>query len=442
MSATKEIKKVTAKELTDKILKEPIPFDKDVDDAAIERLITSRISLLLNKPFFGNIATRLILRNADEWIPTAATDGRYFYYNAHFVMSLRPKEVDFLVGHEVLHVVYDHMGRRGDRDPQLWNIANDYLVNLDLVNDRIGEKITTVNILFDTKYKDFSSEEVYDDLMQDVKDQKEKQISEETSSNNEPSSQDIKDVLGDLIDKVLDDHLDEQSAGEDGKPGPVTMTDAEKKALRDEVREAVLQAAEQVGASNVPGGVKRMIQDLTEPKISWEELIAQQIESTVKSDFSFGRPSRRSWHMDAIMPGMIPGTLIDVCVAIDTSGSISRKMIAEFLSEVQGIMEQFSDYKIHVWCFDTAIHNPQVYTHDNGEGIAEYEPGGGGGTDFMANYDWMKENDIEPKKFIMFTDGYPCGSWGDENYCETVFIINGNKNIDPPFGIWAHYDEQ
>ena len=101
------------------------------DRAVREKLITARVGLLLRASFFGNLATRLKLVNADEWCPTAATDGRNFYYNTRFVNMLRPKEIEFLFGHDVLHCVYDHFGRRGDRDPQLWNIANDYCVNAD-----------------------------------------------------------------------------------------------------------------------------------------------------------------------------------------------------------------------------------------------------------------------------------------------------------------------
>ena len=105
-------------------------------------------------------------------------------------------------------------------------------------------------------------------------------------------------------------------------------------------------------------------------------------------------------------------------------------------------MDQFEDYNLHVWCFDTTIHNPQKFSHDTSDQISEYEAAGFGGTDFEVNWTWMKEEDVEPKKFIVFTDGYPYGSWGDPDYCETVWIINGNKNDEPPFGIWAYYDEQ
>ena len=120
------------------------PTDPKIDHQARERLVTARIGLLLRHSFFGNLATRLKLINADEWCSTAATDGLNFYYNSRFIMKLKVKEVEFLVGHEVLHVVYDHMGRRMSRDPQMWNIADDYVVNADLKRHNIGQFITTV----------------------------------------------------------------------------------------------------------------------------------------------------------------------------------------------------------------------------------------------------------------------------------------------------------
>ena len=68
---------------------------------------------------------------------------------------------------------------------------------------------------------------------------------------------------------------------------------------------------------------------------------------------------------------------------------------------------------------------------------------GGGGTEFMCNWEYMKDNDIVPKKLIMFTDGYPWGQWGEEDYCETVFVIHGNhdKSLNAPFGVTTHYED-
>ena len=170
------------------------PTDPKVDADVREKLITARVGLLLRASFFGNLATRLKLVNADEWCPTAATDGRNFYYNTRFIDMLKPKEVEFLFGHEVLHCVYDHMGRRGDRDPQLWNVADDYCVNADLKKHRVGEFITTVPCLYESKYEGMSAEEVYDILYENAE----------------------KIDIGDLIDKLLDDHLDGEGDGESG----------------------------------------------------------------------------------------------------------------------------------------------------------------------------------------------------------------------------------
>jgi predicted metal-dependent peptidase len=389
------------------------------DAAAREKLVTARIGLLLKAPFFGNLATRLQLTNADAWCGTAATDGRKFYYNSEFINNLPLKQLEFLFGHEVLHVVYDHMGRRGNRDPKLWNIADDYCVNSDLIEQRVGEKIPVA--LYDAKFKGQSAEEVYDYLYENAE----------------------KIDIGKLLQQVLDEHLDGDGDGEGDDEGGnrPKLSKAEMDAIRDEIKEAVLQAAQAVGAGNLPAGVKRMIKDLTEPVISWQELLQQQIQSIIKDDFTWLRPSRRGWHMDAIMPGTKPGETIDICIAIDTSGSISERDIKDFMSEIQGIMDSYNEYKIKVWCFDTEVYNEQSFTSENLDDISSYEPAGGGGTDFMANWEYMKENNIEPKKFIMFTDGMPFGEWGEENYCDTVWIIKGNPGCEPPWGIWAHYEE-
>ena len=397
--------------------------DPKKDTAAREKLITARIGLLLKAPFFGNMATRLQLINADEWCGTAATDGRKFYYNSEFINSLPLKQLEFLFGHEVLHVIYDHMDRRGDREPRLSNIAADYCVNADLLDQKIGEKIPVG--LYDAKYKGWSYEEVYDHLYQNA------------------DKININKLMSQLLDEHLDGEDDSDGDGDGDKDsnGRPRLSAADKQAIKDEVKEAMLAAAQAVGAGNLPAGVKRLVQDMTEPVINWKELIQQQIQSTVKDDWTWMRPSRRGWHLDAILPGRKPGEQIDVCIAIDMSGSIGEEDSRAFLSEIRGIMDSYDEYKITVWCFDTDIYNMQVFNSDNMDTIENYQPMGGGGTDFMANWNFMIENNIEPKKFIMFTDGMPFGEWGIEEYCETVWIIKGNPGCEPPWGIWAHYEE-
>jgi len=408
------------------------PTDAKLDREIREKLITARVGLLLRASFFGNLATRLKLVNADEWCSTAATDGRNFYYNSRFVDMLKPKEVEFLFGHEVLHCVYDHFGRRGDRDPMLFNIANDYCVNGDLKKHRVGEFITSVPCLYDSKYEGMASEEIYDLLYENAE----------------------KIDIGQLIDKMLDEHLDGEGNGEgsdkdgDGKEngkggGRPKLSAEERQQIKDEIKEAVLAAAAASdGAGNLPAGVKRIIEDMTAPKMNWRELLRMQLESTIKSDYTWMRNSRRGWHMDAVMPGMKLDPMIDIAVSIDASGSMGDQMLRDFLGEVAGIMEQFPNYRIHVLSFDTRVYNPQQFDSENLDDITGYEIAGGGGTDFDCVFEYFKENEIEPKRHIMFTDGYPNGSWGDEQYCDTVFIIHGSKTIVPPFGQYAYYEEE
>jgi predicted metal-dependent peptidase len=368
------------------------------------------------------------LINADEWCGTAATDGQKFYYNSRFIMMLKPKEVEFLVGHEVLHVVYDHMGRRNNRDPQIWNIADDYAVNADLKRHKVGQFITTVGCLYEQKYDGKPAEEIYDDLMKNVQ----------------------KISVEDLIDQMLDDHLDgDEDEGEadgdgdgKGKSKRPRMSQEEKDRVRQEVKQAIISAAQSAEAGTLPKGVERLIRDTTNPQMPWRELIQTNLTSCIRTDYSWARPSRRSWHMDAIMPGMTPGEEIDVVVTLDMSGSISNKQAQAFLSEVGGMMNAFDGYKVHIFCFDTRTYNPQDFSSENMDLIENYEPMGGGGTDFDCIFEYLKENAIEPKRLIVFTDGYPCGSWGDADYCDTTWIIHGDPNPNPPFGTFALYDEK
>jgi predicted metal-dependent peptidase len=401
-------------------------FNSAEKSKILDKLITARVGLLLRHPFFGNLATRMKLIDASDWCATLATDGRNFYYNNEFVDKLKPKEAEFGFAHEVLHNVFDHMGRRDHRDPQLSNIAADYATNQILKDERIGEVPSFIKIFQDDKYRGKSYEEIYDELY------------------SKAEKIDIS-KLGELLDEHLDGEGDgEDGAGEDGDidgsgKGRPRYTEAEKKQIRDEIKEAMVAAAQSAGAGRVPAGVARMINDFTEPKMDWRQMLRMNIQSIVKSNFSFSRPNRKSQHCGAILPGLMNEETIDVSVAIDMSGSISDKMAKDFLSEVKGIMDEYTDFKLDLWCFDTQVYNYARFTGDTADEIMEYECKGGGGTDFDVNYDFMKEEGIEPKRFIMFTDGYPCGSWGDENYCESLFIVHGNDSIISPFGQTAHY---
>ena len=403
-----------------------------------DRLISARISMLLNCPFYGNLACRLEMKDATEWCPTAATDGKYFYYNRHFVDALKQGELVFLWGHEVEHCVYDHFGRRGDRDPMLWNFANDYVVNSDLIEGNVGERIRLVEILHDYKYRGWMSEEVYDDLYKQA---------EEEGRVFEQSTLDVH-IDMDTSDDDADGNGPEGNTEDDndGSKGPVRYTAEEKKEIQQNFKNATIQAAKSAGAGNLPSGVKRLVDQMTNPQLSWRELLPQEIQSTFKSDYTMSTPSRKGRDEGYYLPGMDRENTIDIAMAIDTSGSMTDPMLIDILTETKGIMDQYTDFKIHLFCFDTEVHNPQEFTEHNMDEFLDYEPAGGGGTDFDCCFDYMKEQGIQPKKFVMFTDGYPWDSWGDENYCDTLFIVHGGgyggRSPVAPFGTTVQYDRK
>jgi predicted metal-dependent peptidase len=325
-------------------------------------------------------------------------------------------------------------------------VAADYVVNDELIETHIGkfptEMIKGVETpvgLYDPKYHGWNSERVYDELL------KEQQQQEQSNPGSGESS------LSEMLDKLLDEHLDPKSGEGDGnsesgggdtpgKSGPAKLTDEERAQLKAEMTEHILNAAKTCSAGNLPGGIKRMIQDLTDPKMNWRELIQTTIDSLIPCDYSYLKMNRKGWGLDAVLPGMTTDKMLKVAVFIDMSGSIGTEQARSFLSEVNGMMQQFQNYEILVGCFDTEVQNVQTFSADNGEDIRTYQPMGGGGTSFECIFDYLKEESIIPETLCIFTDGYPNNTFGDEFYCPTIFLIEGSKVV-PPFGQYAYIEE-
>jgi predicted metal-dependent peptidase len=390
------------------------------EKAIVEKLITARIGLLVKQPFFGSMATRLNLIRADD-IDTAATDGQNFFYNVNFISGLTPQETEFLFGHEVLHNAFEHHIRRSfpdneeianpdgtisnrSRHHMLWNIACDYAVNEILVESKIGHKIDKT--LYDPKYKGLCAEEIYDLLLQNAD----------------------KIDIEELADMLLDEHISDLEKKGKG------LSEGEKQKIREDIRENLLSSA-QNSAGYLPKGVERLVGGITNPIISWRDELRMDIQSVVKYDYTFSNPNKKGMQYGVVLPGMKRDVALDVCIAIDTSGSIDEKTLNVFFSEIQGIMDQYDDYQIRIWSFDAEVHNEQIFRSEEGDDIHSYKPAGGGGTLFEANWDHMKKHDINPSVLIIFTDMYPCSGWGDETYCEDVIFV-GYKSDGriAPFG--------
>lgn len=411
-------------------MKKKLEKIENIDISAVdEKLVKAAVSLLIKHPFFGQMVPHLKRTRAEDWCDTAATDGRNFFYNPAFIHALTTSETVFLYAHEVLHNCFEHHIRRGNRNTKIWNVAADFAINLILVDNNIGKQIP--GTLLDQEFRDLSAEQIYDKIV------------DELDKNNNFKGM----TLDEMVDKILDEHLSglpEDDGGKDGKgkgkskkPNMEGMSEDEKQKLRDEIKSQLLASAQNC-AGNIPKGMGRIIDGLTAPKMNWKEILRTQIQSTIKSDYSFLSPSKKGMSTRFKLPGMKRDETLDICVGIDASGSIVEEDLRAFLSEISGIMSQYNDYQIHVWSYDTQIYNPDIFRADEGRDISSYQVKGGGGTDFMASYDYMKENSIDAKIYINFTDLYPGGSFGDPTYCDTIFVVRGNNKKEAPFGttVW------
>jgi predicted metal-dependent peptidase len=455
------------------------------DDPVRRAIVGARIQLLLHKPFFGQMAMRLDLVDATKWCQTAATDGRRLYYNREFIKKLTPPELEFLVCHEILHCIYMHMTRRGNRDPKLYNMACDYIVNWTIKNENIGSM--PKGGLWKSEYNDdLTSEELYEILLKNcvtVEMTMDEHL-DYAGSNDDDDDEDGEKKRGKNGNQSGEDGDEDGegggSGGEDGEEdgegkgkgkgngkskvrvygedGPPELTKEDIDKIKDSMIQALQETAQSVGAGNVPKGVQRLINKLTAPKMDWRELLDASIRSLIRDDYTYAQPNRRNYaggFDDIIFAGQDFLNTIKIGIAIDTSGSMTDQMLQDFLSEVKGIMEEFRDFELWLWTFDTQCYGLKKFTGANLNDIFEYQMIGRGGTMFECNWEFMMnppETDvdgesisgpIDVERFIMFTDGYPCGTWGEayENFVDTLFVIHGSETIVAPFGMTAYYDD-
>ena len=393
--------------------------------------------------FFGQIASRLNLVKVDQ-IPTCGTDGRRFYYQDDFVNSLSEDEMMFVFAHETWHCILEHVAfpaatefrkyksRQGDRDHKLWNIAADLLINGDLVQMNIG-KMPDCGI-YDSRFnsQNWTTEQIYEKIKQE-EDSGQKQWSNKTTLDVHISPD------GSCDDEQLQEEIKNKCPG---------ISNEEANGLAEDIKYAVKESAKNANLKNAGASgsplLDRTIKELTEGKVDWRDyLIAAIVRCFDTYNFTYAEYNRFNAGLaGAVMPvEEEEGEQIDVTIAMDTSGSISQNELKTFLSEVHGLIAQYNNYKVHIMSFDTKVMNHQEYTEENHTGIMDYEPQGGGGTDFMCVYEYLKHKEIVPEQLIIMTDGMPCGDWGDPDYCPALFLMKHPEAPQPPFGTRIIVDE-
>lgn len=397
------------------------------------RVQKSKVSLMRD-PKFALLSGILMVgkTRVDDNVPTAKTNGRDDTFGREFVKKLKDSELNFVVAHEASHKMFRHLTtwrKLYDEDHRLANIACDHVINIMLRDLDPTERTIAMPRypdgphkgelmgMCDERFRGMHAKQVFDIL---------KQEQEENGGGD-----------GDGDGEGFDDH----DWGDAQK-----MTEEEKQQLAKEIDQAIRQGqiAHQKVAGKGAGGMDRLLQDLLEPKVNWREVLREYVKTMcrAKDTSSWRRVNRRFLSLGAYMPSLIGERVGRLVIAIDTSGSIGDKELAEFLSEVKGIAEEVNPSAVDLIYWDSSVASHEEYDESTVANIVtSTRPKGGGGTSPSCVSEYLKEKKIEPECIIILTDGYVGGDWGSEWTAPTLWcIVNGPDGEVAPNGKTIHIE--
>jgi predicted metal-dependent peptidase len=405
----------------------------------IRRLLLSRMRILNTHGFYGLLLMHMVY-SIDENAETAYTDGTRIAFGPEFLESLTDSELDFVMMHEILHVVLQHCIRGEDRDHERMNIACDIVVNSNILleNNMDRRSITlsqwgeSMHIAPDGKEgHEYTAEQVYD-MLPPTPPRKKKKI---PSSGMEKGR--AKQEQGDPKDLTSgghswDDHSQWSQYEEDD-----TLRDVWVKQFA-EACEAISIREKTIGRGTLPLFAQRLLEKLRDPQVDWRTILNEFVQEEV-NDYSFSPPDRRFQESPFFLPDFNElgknGEPVDILFMIDTSGSMSDKEITAAFSEVKGAIDQF-DGKLKGWLgfFDAAIIEPKPF--ESVDDVLKIKPAGGGGTDFQIIFEYVHqhmENKL-PACIIILTDGY--APFPQEHLARDIPVLwlIDNNDIEPPWG--------
>jgi predicted metal-dependent peptidase len=358
------------------------------------RLAKAKTSLILEHPFVGSIAMRMPFELSRD-VPTAATNGKRVVFNPDFIDKLSDEEMKFLVAHECFHPMLEHNFRRGERQARRWNMAADYVINQLLVDEGIG-KMPSVGLLDRNIHNSGggTSEGIYNIL---------------------PEQPEGGGYGGD------GDPLDDCEDGE-GSPAEVQQQQAEWKVA---VAQAA-QAAKMMG--KMSGRMQRFVDEVLQPAVDWRDVLRKFIQKCKADTRTWARPNRRFVSQGLYLPSASGETLGELLFAVDCSGSIGKRELEQYSSEIKFIKDDMSPEKIHIVYFDSSVSHYESYERDD---ALDIKPHGGGGTDFAPVFEYMQEHNINPVACVFLTD-LVCDSFGDAPECPVLWVSNHSDKA--PFG--------
>jgi predicted metal-dependent peptidase len=339
----------------------------------------AKVRLLMAAPFFGNLLCQRPPEFTDI-VDTAAVDTRgRLYVNPAFVETLAGDEVEFLLAHEVMHIVFQHALREGDRDHEVWNVAADAVINDMLKALGIGRMIKGGVEMAGAA--DRTAEDVYKELV-------------------------AKGKAGGSKAKAKGKGKGGAISGDLDTRGAKGMTEAEKAEITRETKRLVAGAMSAARAQGmVPGKLFGVIEPMLKDPVKWEEVLERFITSRAGQCPSWAHPNRR-YRRVGYLPSSDPeATMGLVVIGIDTSGSVTDKELAGFLGQVNAIFERCHPTEVRVMYCDEEVEKEEVYTASDFP-IRSVKVAGRGGTDMRAIFSRVEDEGLEPDAVLVFTDGW------------------------------------
>jgi predicted metal-dependent peptidase len=398
--------------------------DREIED--IEKVV---VHLLRNDGVFYAYLLFQMKRIPNTEFPFAAgvtVKNGYIemYWNPEKFKEMKDiKEKASVLEHECQHLVKNHIGRLGNKDMKLWNIAADLAINQFIKN--LPDWVYTLDKFPASwkMHKNKPAEYYYNQL------KKHQQSIEFSKGADGKMKATIKNSDGSVAGEIELDAPGNHDKWEEGEGADG------KEIVEEVVRQTVKKALEQTERmqGTVPGNLQDDINEILKPaKIPWQRLLRRWVGNKVKasSRYSIKRPNRR---YGMTQKGKVPVRKLQITLAIDTSGSISDENLQEFMIEIHSIMASYKSTITVIECDWSVQKVYKLKPHTK----VDPKFKGRGGTSFKPPFEKVSEDHIETELMIYFTD-----LWGDfpdkpPRYPTLWVVVDDpyySQSFKPPFG--------
>ena len=421
--------------------------------------------LLRRQPFFGSLVLRLPLR-PDPTRETLATDGHEIRYSPRWVAQSPAHLIEAAMARVVMACALKHHTRRGERDPERWQMASQ-LVTHALLRDA-GFTLPPDAEAWD----DLSVEQAYERLSESREDDSHDNGNAPSGAGLAAAGQPLPghDDTGEPTDSAdgggdrdadaggrdangqepHDRGQDEDSQREDGQPdtppshdpsGTGEVMDAAVRGDGDRSAEAPVDIAAEEQAwdeamhqalhiaraeGKVPGQVEEALRNAHASTLDWRTLLRRYMTDTASRDYSWSVPNRRFIDGGLYLPSIRSEGIDVIAVLVDTSGSLPVDTLAEFWSELREIAAGIRPETVVVVQVDAAVRDTAEYAPDDLPD--EIVVRGRGGTDFRPGFEWLDAQGIRPGVCLYFTD-MECSDYPETEPDFPVLWVNYS---DPP----------